>query len=277
VSPSPYLAGNPLVYNSIGQISGTETNGNQSYNALQVVLKRNMAQGLQGQLSYTYSKCMTDSIGFYGDGGQSASTSAYTQNLYNRAAEWGPCYFDVAHNVSGFITYDLPFGHHRMFGANANKFVNAVLGDWTANAIVSFHTGLALTINGSDNSGTNARGARADCIAPGQVFGHQNYGGSGGGFQYFNTSSYVQPSAGTFGSCGVGTLRGPGLATADISASKQFFFTEHQNLELRGEFINAFNHPILNSPDTFVGDSTFGVIQSSQGARNIQIALKYNF
>ncbi len=276
-SPSPYLSGNPLVYNSIGQISGTETNGNQSYNALQAVLKRNMAQGLQAQVSYTYSKCMSDSIGFYGDGSQAATQSPYIQNLYNRAAEWGPCFFDATHNLSAFATYDLPFGHHRVFGANANKFVNAVLGDWTINAIVSVHSGFPLTVTGSDNSGTKSRGPRANCTAPVDILGSQNYDGSGGGYQYFATSSFSQPAAGTFGSCGNGTVRGPGIKTADMSISKQFFVTEHQNLQLRGEFINVFNHPILNAPDRGVGDTTFGVIQSSQGARNVQIALKYNF
>jgi hypothetical protein len=82
---------------------------------------------------------------------------------------------------------------------------------------------------------------------------------------------------GTFGTCGVGTVRGPGLSTADLSLSKKFRFTESQNLEFRAEFINAFNHPILNAPTRTVGNATFGVIQSSQGARNIQFGLKYNF
>ncbi len=236
-----------------------------------------MAQGLQAQVSYTYSKCMSDSIGFYGDGSQAATQSAYTQNLYNRAAEWGPCFFDATHNLSAFATYDLPFGHHRMFGANANKFVNAVLGDWTINTIVSVHSGFPLTVTGSDNSGTKSRGPRANCTAPVDILGSQNYAGSGGGYQYFATDSFSQPAAGTFGSCGNGTVRGPGIKTADMSISKQFFVTEHQNLQLRGEFINVFNHPILNAPDRGVGDTTFGVIQSSQGARNVQIALKYNF
>ena len=45
---------------------GYRINGNQSYNALQATLQRRFANGLQGQVAYTYSKCMTDSTGFYG-------------------------------------------------------------------------------------------------------------------------------------------------------------------------------------------------------------------
>jgi hypothetical protein len=62
----------------------------------------------------------------------------------------------------------------------------------------------------------------------------------------------------------------------DLSASKLFPVTEHQNLELRGEFINVSNTPILNAPNRTVG-SSLGLLNTSQGARNIQLALKYNF
>jgi hypothetical protein len=58
--------------------------------------------------------------------------------------------------------------------------------------------------------------------------------------------------------------------------SKSFSVTEHQRLELRGEFINLTNTPILNVPSRTLG-SSLGVLTSSQGARNVQIAAKYNF
>jgi hypothetical protein len=108
------------------------------------------------------------------------------------------------------------------------------------------------------------------------LFGEQN--APQGGFQWFNGSNtYFAPAAkGTFGSCGVGTVRGPGLHTADLSISKQFQFTERQNLELRGEFINALNTPVLNAPTRSLG-ANLGLLQVSQNPRNIQIGLKYNF
>ena len=120
-SASPYLGGNPAIQNQIGQISGTASNGNQSYHALQVVVQKRLDQGLSFQGNYTWSKCMTDSIGYYGAGGQSAPSSAYFQNLYDKRAEWGPCFFDVTHNFSGYVTYDLPFGRDRRFGKNMNR------------------------------------------------------------------------------------------------------------------------------------------------------------
>jgi hypothetical protein len=275
--PSPYLAGNPAL-STIGQISGTEANGNQSYNALQAVFQRRLAQGLQGQLSYTWSKCLTDSIGFYGSSGaQAAPQSAYVQNLYNRAAEWGPCFFDAKHNVSGYASYDLPFGRNRAFGKNMNRAADAIVGGWQVNAVLSFHTGFPLTVQANDASGTLARSARANCIASPNVYGYRPATGKPG-IQWFDPSPYAAPTAGTFGNCGVGTVRGPGLKTADLSASKRFFITEQQNLELRGEFINFTNTPILNTPARSVANPlTLGLVTGSQGARQIQIGLKYNF
>jgi len=162
-----------------------------------------------------------------------------------------------------------------------NKFVDAFVVGWQVNAITNFHGGFPLTVQGVDRSGTLARSARANCNAPSIVFGKQNAPGSlGGGYQWFSPAPYSQPIAGTFGSCGVGTVRGPGLHTVDMSLSKMFNITEHQNVELRGEFINVSNTPILNAPGRSIG-SSLGIINGntngSQGARNVQLALKFNF
>jgi hypothetical protein len=273
VASSPYLAGNPALTGAIGQISGTASNGNQSYHALQAVFQRRMAAGLQFNVAYTWSKCMSNAIGYYGAGGQSGSQSAYWQNVYDMAAEWGPCFYDVSHVGTANVIYELPFGRNRAFGKNLNPIVNGVIGDWQVSGIVSLHTGFPMTITANDTTGTGSRGARASCIAPGDVFGYRS--SPTGGYQWFDPNSYAQPQ-GTFGSCGVGTIRGPGLKTVDMSLVKQFPITERQNLEIRGEAINLTNTPILNAPNRSVG-SNLGLITASQGARNIQLGIKYNF
>ncbi len=275
VANSPYLSGNPTLQGEIGQISGTATNGNQSYNALQAVLQKRLASGLEYSVAYTYSKCMTDSSGYYGSwGGQTTPTSPYWQNLYDKKAEWGPCYYDATHVLTSYATYDLPLGRDRAFGKDMNKVVNAVIGDWQINGIFSLHGGFPLTISAGDASGTNSRGSRANCVAPATVFGEQN--SPSGGYQWFDPNAYGPAVPGTFGTCGVGTVRGPGLHTLDLSLSKFFTVTERQKLEFRAESINLTNTPILNSPNVGLG-SNLGLLQSAQGARNIQFALKYLF
>lgn len=273
-SPSPYLSGNPELAN-IGQISGTESNGNQSYHSLQAVLQKRMSDGLQYQLAYTYSKCMTNSSGYYGSwGGQTTPTSPYFQNLYDAASEWGPCYYDVQHVLTSYAVYEVPVGRGRKIGSDMNRAADAVAGGWQASGIFSWHTGFPLSISGGDTSGTNSRGARADCIAPPGILGKQDY--AGGGYQWFDPASYAPSQPGHFGTCGVGTVRGPGLVDLDMSFEKQFPFTERYRLAFRTDFVNLLNHPILNSPGTGLGGG-LGVIQSSQPGRTIQLALKFYY
>jgi len=274
VSPTEYLAGNPQLLSEIGQISGTASIGNQSYNALQALLQKRLSAGLQYSVAYTWSKCMTNNLGYYGQGGQSGQSNWYYQNIYDAAAEWGPCDYDATHNFVANAIYDLPLGRGRTFGKNMNRVADAVIGGWQASAILSLHTGFPLTVGAADASGTGSRGPRADCIAAPDVFGQQN--SPLGGYQWYNPASYTQPAAGTFGSCGVGTVRGPGLHTVDFDLTKNFKITERQNLDLRADFINLTNTPILNSPNNGIG-TTLGLLQSSQGARNVQFSLKYHF
>jgi hypothetical protein len=280
ITPSPFLSGNPALQSEISQISGTASIGNMRYDALQATLQKRFSGGLQGQIAYTYSKCMTDSIGYFGAGGQAAPTSPYWQNLYDRRSEWGPCYYDVAHVLSSYVVYELPFGRNKSWGRNLNRFVNAAIGDWQLGGIVQFHGGSPLTIYADDASGTNSRGPRANCVAPPHVFGRKPaldpFTGQFGGYQWFDPASYAPAAPGTFGTCGVGTVRGPGLRTANLSVQKEFPVSESKRLEFRAEFFNVTNTPILNSPN--IGLSPYlGLINSSQGERNIQFALKFYF
>ena len=285
VSPSPFLGGNPLLQSQIGTAKTTETASNQSYNALQAVFQRRLNNGLEFQANYTWSKCMSNSRGFYGATGQ-AAPEGHQQNAYDAAAEWGPCYYDVTHSFNGYVTYDLPFGRGRAYGHNLNKAENALIGDWQINTILSFRGGFPLTVtNYQDSSQTGSTGPRANCIAPANVFGEMD--SPSGGYQWFDPRSYAAPAAHTFGNCGNSTVRGPGITTADLSLSKRFNFTERQNLEFRAEAVNFTNTPILNAPNAIVpgavvskgefGVGNFGRITSSQGARQMQFALKYHF
>ena len=87
--------------------------------------------------------------------------------------------------------YELPFGHNRRFGKNMNSALNAVVGEWQLSGIYSLHGGFPLTIRANDTTGTGSRGARANCLVPGTVFGKQN--SPVGGYQWFDPSAYATP------------------------------------------------------------------------------------
>jgi hypothetical protein len=271
--PSPFLSGNPALA-GISQISGTESNANMTYHALQATLQKRFSQGLQYQVAYTYSKCMTNSIGYYGSwGGQVTPTSAYWQNLYDGKSEWGPCINDVRHLLSSYAVYELPFGRGKKYGSNLNPVVNGVLGNWQLGGILQERGGMPSTVQASDNSGTGERTARADCLSA-PTFPKSPV--STGGIQWVNPSAYGPQLPGAFGTCGVSTLYGPGLHTFDLNLQKNFPVSESKHFEFRAEFINFTNTPILNGPNAFLG-STFGQITSSQGSRNVQFGLKFYY
>ncbi len=280
VSPSPYLAGNPALLAQAPTDKLTNTNGIQNYNALQLSVQKRLTNGLEFQANYTWSKCLTNSIGYYGLYGdlnasvdQSGGNYFYWQNTYNAHGNYGPCYYDAKHAFNGFVTYDIPFGRGRMFGRNMNRAVNAVIGDWQIDSIVTFHSGFPFTVGANDVSKTGSFGSLASCSGSPQVYGRRD--APQGGYQWWNPSTFFQPTSG-FGNCGIGVIRGPGLHTADLSVSKLFAITERQNVEFRAEAINFTNTPILAGPNSSLGPN-LGLVNASQGARNVQFGLKYNF
>ncbi|MDQ2842440.1 MAG: TonB-dependent receptor, partial [Acidobacteriota bacterium] len=250
VLPSPYLAGNPTLAADNPTDKLTITNGIQNYNALQVSFQKRLSNGLEFQANYTWSKCLTDSIGYYGGYGQGGGNYYYWQNTYDAHSYYGNCYYDVPQAFNGFVTYDIPFGRGRTFGKNLNPVVNTIIGDWQLSGIVTIHDGFPFTIGANDVSGTGSFGPLASCSGSPVVFGKQN--SPSGGYQYWNQSTFYQPTSG-FGNCGVGIIRGPGIHTADISVSKLFSITEHQNFEFKAQAINFTNTPILNAPSTGLG------------------------
>jgi hypothetical protein len=288
------------------------SNSDQSYNALQAVLQKRMSNGLQAQIAYTWSKCMSNSPGYFGTGwGSTQATSSGGQpgweNIYNPRLDWGPCYYDQTHVVTSYVTYQLPFGHGKQFGHDMSSALNTVLGNWEIGGIVTLHTGNALTLNnfggwgtGGNSDNTNGIGPYTlanlpDCNgAPRIVNQRVNANatpGAAGYIQWIDPSNVSPvPAAGStpgvigqFGTCSVGDVRGPGYANVDLSLHKNFIFTEAMRMEFRFEALNAFNHPVW----TFAGgpangsfdpgQTVFGRIVDSQGARQLQLALKFYF
>ncbi len=287
-APSPFFAQNPTLYTVLGNpaqngegatVSGTRSNGTMEYNSLQAVLQKRMTHDLQYQVSYTFSKCMSDSTGYYGAWVNALSASAYWQNVYDSRAEWAPCYYDATHVVSAYAIYDLPFGRGKALAQNANKVVDAVIGGWEVSPIVSFRTGFPLPVYGaSDQSGTFSRGSRADCNSIPTITSDMPIQGAGGIQWFTNNGNFTTPAVGTFGNCApqLGSLRSPHYADIDLSLHKNFQISERFRLQFRTDFINAFNHVQLDAPNMSLG-TTMGQITTAQPPRNIQLALKLYF
>ena len=288
ISPSPFL--NPTLLNEVGQARFTQSNGVGTYNALQIVFQERFKNGLQAQLNYTYSKCLSDTPGFFGQFGDNVSTEAQTiagwafpQNPYNQLGDYGRCPQNIASLFNGYVVYELPFGHGRQFLGNVNRLADLAIGGWRVSTSFVLHTGFAQTIfASSDTSGTGGFSTRANCIPGVSSTVPMVFDPATQGLTFLNPAAVATPAAGTFGNCAVGSFDGPSYKSADLSIAKVFTITERHKLEFRMDASNIFNTPIFNFGQEYngqhtAGASNYGQIISSQGERNIQFALKYNF
>jgi len=285
VEPGLYFQGNPSLLADISTVSGTSSTGYMHYNALQAVLQHRLSNGLEGQVAYTWSHCLTNNSGYYGTWGsatQATPASPYYQNLYDPAADYASCYYNSKHILSAYATYALPIGRGMRFGSNMNSVANAVVGGWQASTILNIHSGFPLAVyNATDTSGTGSRGPRPNCGVQ-QVYGRKSSFASNGAFQgyeWMDPSGFSEPAAGTFGNCPAqGPVVGPGYEDTDIGLMKNFHITEAKYFQFRSDFLNAFNNVQLGHPNTnYPNSGSFGLINTSQPARNIQFALKFYY
>ena len=100
--------------------------------------RRATYHGLDMQASYTWSKCMANSLGYFGSYGdeegagesQTQATQNFFQNEYNPMGDYGRCTIDTAQDFGAYGVYNLPFGRGRQFANNVNRGVDAVIGGW---------------------------------------------------------------------------------------------------------------------------------------------------
>jgi len=291
VQPGPFAQ--PLIHcvgcASAPTIRYNDSSGIERYEALQVSGTERLAHGLEFDANYTWSKCLSNGLGYFGQFGDEealpgsvsqTNSSFFFQNAYDPNGDYGRCISDIASDFNGFVTYDLPFGHGRQFASGVNKVENEVIGGWNVAADFTFHSGFAINPSVPDQSGTGSVGAtRPNCGFPG-ISQHGNMQpetiNGVNGFQFLNPLAVSTPLVGTFGNCGEGSFRGPGLDTIDLNIAKQFVVTERTNLQFMAQFINLFNTPIFGAPNATLGP-TFGFISSSNPGRQIQFGLRFSF
>jgi hypothetical protein len=267
LTPFPQFTGVALTY-APGAYS--------SYNSIQLQLLKQYDRNLTVRVAYTGSKFLDDASTNNGNFGGNGTS----QDSYNLRTDYSLSTADVPRNFTGAVVYALPFGRGQRFGQNWNRGVDALLGGWSANTIVSFASGTPLALSATNNNNNFGPGERP------------NWSGSNPKLsgriedrlsRYFNTSVFSQPAPYTYGNTSrtLGVIRNPHNVNADVSLFKNFSIYRELESQLRLEAFNAFNHPIFSGPTgsaTNVTSSNFGVISSqSNTPRQIQVALKIIF
>ena len=273
---------NPTIANTWTWISV----GTSSYNALQIDFNHRFSEGLSLRGVYTWSKALDD-----GDSlNQTAAASApgLLSNPYDIKADWGLATFDVRNLAVMSAVYDLPFGTGRKFSSGDSRFMNAIVGGWSVDSIVTLQSGFPFTPQLSYNPSNDG-----DTRNPVRPFLNPNFTGAvvtGNPQQWFNPAAFlpVPANSGFWGNVGRDAYIGPGLATWDFSAVKDLKLHERVEMEFRAEIFNLLNRANFNTPNLIVftpaslvsptniqASGTAGSISStSTTARQVQFALK---
>jgi hypothetical protein len=258
----------------VTQISGTASWAISNYNAMQLNLRQRFGRGLEFLGSYTFSKTLTDNLGYYGSAGVAAQ-SAYSYNQYaQRLFNYGPAFFDARHNFVFSGSYELPYGKGRSFGKSLSPVINAALGGWNINSVIQFRSGFPITVTtGGANSGQNPRGGEKPDLIGDPTPSNQTID------NWINPAAFRSAAPGKFGNSPVGVIRAPGFADWDFGVGKKFNVTEGNYFDFRAEFFNFTNHPSFAPPArTFSDTNTFGRITGVVSPpRTVQFALKYHF
>jgi hypothetical protein len=258
--------------------------GTSHYDAAQLLVTHRTGKGLSFLVSYAFQKTLTntDSALYYGNN---------SQDVYNRKLEKSVASFDHPQVLKITWIYELPFGKGRQL-LNRGGILNQVVGGWTVTGIQIYQSGDPLYIeSGLSGAGYWFNGdVRGDVLSgvPLKVSspnGPFDYAG-GTGQAYLNPAAFAEPPTTPNGVVlrpgtsprFFGNLRGPRNPTENLGLFKNFPIREGMFLQLRSDFLNAFNRSGRADPDTNLSDPTFGrILDVGQGPRRIQVAGRFTF
>jgi outer membrane receptor protein involved in Fe transport len=288
-APAPFYSTPGVGYN--GNIRYTDSNAMMNYNALQTSLRQRAWHGLQYTVNYTYSRAMTNSIGFYGAPSITVA-SPYAENVYDMHSEYGPAGQDVRNALNLNMVYDLPIGRSRMFGANMPFILDEIVGGWKVGITGIAYSGFPVNINTSgNNSFVNSGSQRANHYRTLKVVNRSanNWFGTDPSAKPCTTAgvdngicAYGQPAAGTFGTARPSAERAPGFQTYGASVTKDFTVWHEHTINFRTDADNIFNSAYLGNPASNIQSAVFGNIAGQttpvrSGPRQLQLSLKYSF
>ena len=263
-------------------ISGYDA-GDSEYNSLQTKLQKRLTGHFTSLATFTWSKLITDDgnppLGFVG------THNGAPQDWRNLSLEHSVSPQDLKLSFTGQLSYDLPVGKGE--AVNLNGVGNAILGGWTANAILYLSDGVPIA---SPSSGTplSPLAQRADQVCNPAAGAPHTVNA------WFNITCFVQPgteSGGTANPYIPGTapaylsdVRTRGARDLDLSIYKTFKFGETKALRFDISGYNMTNFAQYGYPGvpSVVGvqqqSAQFGLITGNVNTpRQFQFGARFKF
>jgi hypothetical protein len=254
--PANFFLANPDLQ---GGLNMTTNIGKSNYHALQLELRRRLAQGLQFNSSYAFGNQ------------QVHSWRSHRRDVFMVRDAGDPG--DITHVFKINAVYDLPFGQGRRWGGNVNGFWHRIIGDWSTSVVSRVQSGRLIDfgnvrLNGMtkedvqgmftlryDDAGKKVWMLPQDVIDNTiRAFSVSATHPSGYANGNIPTGRYFGPANGPdcieidngagYGDCGTRELviTGPMYQQHDISVSKRVRLVGQSNFEFRLEMLNAFNN-----------------------------------
>ncbi len=257
-APFPYMQPTDARFGAVTQFS---TGANSHYDGLQLTAMKRLGHGLQGQVNYTWSHCMdTVSNGGFLPFSAGGILSPLPGDL---ARDYGPCDYDIRHNLNAQYVYQLPVKVR-------SHSLGYALNGWQISGTAFWHSGVPFSVlstpySASGNGIVQGSGPQFASVVPGvPLYDHHPIPGvtQAGTLQWLNPDAFVSavdPSTGQcnggdsaqncqFGNLGRNALRGPDFLWSDFYLTKWFLLSEHVKLRFEGQFFNVFNHPNFALP-----------------------------
>jgi hypothetical protein len=257
-APFPYAQSTDPRFGAVTQFS---TGANSHYNGLQLTAMKRAGHGLAGQINYTFSRCMdTVSNGGFLQFSAGGILSPLPGDL---ARDYGPCDYDIRHNLNAQYSYQLP-------SKMQNRVLGYALNGWQVSGTVFWHSGVPFSVLSTPYSANgkgivNGSGPQFASVVPGvPLYDHNSIANvtQPGTLQWLNPDAFVStadPSTGAcfggdspancqFGNLGRNALRGPDFTWSDFYLTKWFALSERWKLRFDVQFFNVFNHPNFALP-----------------------------
>jgi hypothetical protein len=249
------------------------------YNSLQVQFRRRLSAGLTALGSYSWSHCID-----------------YGSQNYMFGYQRGNCDFDVRHNLSAAISYNLP-------NLASHVASRAFLRNWGLDGHIIVRTAFPITLFGNQlllpNAQTYDGGlsfvpgepvylSGRNCATILQSLGNLPPGKQCPGGRAINPSAFTAVNS-SRGDAPRNFARLFGAWQANLAVRRSFHVGERLQLQFRAEAFNVFNHPNFGTVYPYFGASTFGQATATLanslgilsplyqmgGPRSMQFALKF--
>lgn len=270
---SPQFGSRVRIPATIGP-GGNDVEARSTYNAVFVSANRRLANGLQMNAYYTFSRWMSNNDASLGEGGTDGS-SQRPQDMFNYEAEWSRSQFERPHRFTTSYLWEIP--------GPRNGVLGQILGRWQLSGVTQTQSGRPFTIlTGVDSNGDTNNGSDRPNINPAGSFTWDEQRRTFTNNGYYVTAlgtnnlplANTQPNGGNAPRNGE---RGPGFWNTDLSLMKRFALPGTVRFTVRIDAFNVFNQDSYGNPNNTMSSPSFGQNTNNWGRRILQLGGKITF